>query len=147
MQVHSLTNSRLSSTRKALLLPQISSDKWCDFRIDYESGMTLKSIAEKYICDPRTVRRCLLNNKSSSELGSQTAPTKLSAYIDQIHMLFQEYTDQVVVSGNLTGICHISKKITQSLRMSGYKGSERTVRNYLRARYQFTLSCTLNEEP
>jgi hypothetical protein len=43
--------------------------------------MTLKQIAEKYHCDQRTVRTCILLNKSSGDLGKQNAPTKLQPYI------------------------------------------------------------------
>ena len=42
--------------------PDIPEKEWSDFRCDYESGMTLKMIAEKYFCDPRTVRKSIMTN-------------------------------------------------------------------------------------
>lgn len=118
---------RLSSVR------EIPESEWCDFRRDYESGMTLKTIAEKYICDPRTVRRCILTNKPSADLGKQTEPTKLAAYADRIEVLFLNISHD----RNVQGICDISRKITAVLKEEGYTGSEWTVRNYLRRQYQF----------
>lgn len=124
--------------------PTIPEEMWCDFRQDYEAGRSLKEIAEKYFCDPRTVRRCIMVNKSSSDLGRQTEPTKLAPYIGQIEILFQEYLadsakstrDSTAISGT-SGICRISKEITVHLQTLGYTGCERTVRNYLRNRYQY----------
>ena len=79
-------------------LPDLSKGEWCDFRQDYESGMTLKEVAEKYFCDPRTVRKCIFANKSSSELGKQTEPTKLAAFSKQIDSLYWEiYNAQTVL--------------------------------------------------
>ncbi|MBQ9155511.1 MAG: hypothetical protein IJ137_01875 [Eubacterium sp.] len=72
-------------------LPSLPEDQWCDFRRDYESGSTLKAIAAKYLCDPRTVRRCIMLNKSSCELGRQTAPTKLAPYHSMIDRLYVKY--------------------------------------------------------
>jgi len=120
--------------------PELPADEWCDFRRDYESGMTLKQIAEKYICDPRTVRRCILANKPSSDLGKQTEPTKIAAYADQIEVMFLD----ISYDRNVHGICDISRRITAVLQEEGYTGSERTVRNYLRRQYQFV---TDQDEP
>ncbi len=69
--------------------PEIPRNRWCDFRRDFESGMTLKSIGMKYHCDQRTVRSCIILNKSSTELGRQYAPTKLEPYIPEIERLYQ----------------------------------------------------------
>lgn len=122
--------------------PPIPKDEWCDFRLEYESGSTLKEIAEKHFCDPRTVRRCISSNKSSTELGRQTEPTKLAPYYDMIDTLFQ----QIIIdkeadpgSDNKVGICEISRIITQQLISQGYTGSERTVRNYLRKKCQYIV--------
>ena len=120
-----------------LPLPDIPEEAWCDFRRDYESGMTLKRIAEKYYCDSRTVKSCILNNKSSTELGSQKKPTKIAAYIDLIDTEFQKIISDQSFTSEGAGICEISEKITEMIQQSGYDGSERTVRNYLRITYQF----------
>ena len=52
-----------TQNRICLNLPEISSDKWSDFRREYEQGKTLKQIALEYHCDPRTVRKCLFLNQ------------------------------------------------------------------------------------
>lgn len=78
-----------SKIRYRFQLPEIPRGCWCDFRRDFESGMTLKSIGIKYHCDQRTVRSCIILNKSSAELGRQYAPTKLEPYIPEIERLYQ----------------------------------------------------------
>ncbi len=70
--------------------PDIRPHLRCDFRIDFDAGMTLKQIGNKYHCDQRTVRACILRNKSSTELGRQFAPTKLQPYFDEIDRLYQQ---------------------------------------------------------
>lgn len=120
-----------------LHLPDLPEREWCDFRRDYESGLTLKMIADKYVCDPRTVRKCILANKSSDEIGKQSEPTKLAAYVEQIDSLYQDFILIQQTSQKKLGICDISRKITRILAAEGYTGSERTVRNYLRNTYQF----------
>ena len=98
--------------------------------------MTLKMIAEKYFCDPRTVRKSIMSNKSSSEIGKQSEPTKLAAYVERIDSLYQDFILIQRVSHMKSGICDISRKITRILSDEGYTVSERTVRNYLRNTYQ-----------
>ena len=122
----------LSTARPAihrLPLPDIPRDRWCDFRREYEAGMSLKAIAAQHICDPRTVRRLLLLNKGSEHIGQQHAPTVLDPWVP----LIQEQL-QTLPEGSV-GICTASRAITARLRQDGYTGSERTVRNYLRSRY------------
>ena len=128
--------NRTTQSRR-LQPPDIPKKEWSDFRCDYESGMTLKMIAEKYLCDPRTVRKSIMSNKSSSEIGKQSEPTKLAAYVERIDSLYQDFILIQRVSHMKSGICDISRKITRILSDEGYTGSERTVRNYLRNTYQF----------
>ena len=116
---------------KKLQPPPIPPEEWCDFRIAYEQRQSLKQIADIFFCDPRTVRQCILLNKSSHELGRQWAPTKLTPFLPVIESLYKE------ASGNI-GICALSRIITDKIQNEGYAGSERTVRNYLRNR---RLSC------
>ena len=66
----------------------------CDFRIDFDNGMNLKEISQKYHCDQRTVRTCILLNKSSTELGRQYAPTKLAPFVQEIEALYQSCFSQ-----------------------------------------------------
>jgi len=123
--------------RERIPLPDIPEDQWCDFRRDYESGMTFKKIAEKYVCDSRTVKSCILNNKSSNELGSQRKPTKIASFVDLIDTEYQEIVFGKSFASEEIGICEISERITELLKQNGYTGGERTVRNYLRITYQF----------
>ena len=123
--------------RERIPLPDIPTDQWCDFRRDYESGMTFKKIAEKYVCDSRTVKSCILNNKSSNELGSQRKPTKIASFVDLIDTEYQEIVFGKSFASEEIGICEISERITELLKQNGYTGGERTVRNYLRVTYQF----------
>lgn len=111
-----------------LPLPELSPDEWSDFRRDYENGMSLKDIADKYICDPRTVRNLLIINRNSYEIGRQRVPTRLDPYIE----LIENYCSS---SDGETGICALSRQITAEIQKQGYRGSERTVRNYLRSRF------------
>ena len=125
--------------RGRLPLPDTPESEWTDMRRDYESGMTQKEIAEKYFCDVRTVRNCLLHDYSSSEIGRQKAPTKISEYRDRIDELYREYAffHNDLLSQPGTGkICQISQRITDEITKEGYSGKERTVRNYLRVTYQ-----------
>ena len=126
-------------------LPDLPEDMWCDFRRDYESGSTLKAIAAQYMCDPRTVRRCIMANKSSDELGRQTAPTKLAPYHVMIDCLYAKCTEKN--TQEVIGICQISQYITDQLKKCGYTGSERTVRNYLRSKYQYVRQSQPTSDP
>ena len=107
--------------------PDIPPESWCDFRIAYEQHRTLKEIANAFICDPLTVKHCILLNKSSKELGRQLAPTKLTPYINTIDQIYMQLPSD-------TTICTASRIVTKAIEKQGYSGSERTVRNYLRNR-------------
>lgn len=111
--------------KRRISLPEIPRDKWCDFRKDYENGMSLAAIGEKYLCDRRTVRTALQYNHSSTELGKRKKPTLLSRYEEQIEKLCVS-DDQDAKS-----LHAISQRITEQLHQAGYHGSERTIRNYL----------------
>ena len=121
-------------------LPDLPEDEWCDLRREYEKGKTLKHLASEYICDPRTVRRCLMLNKNISDIGKQTAPKKLNAYLSRIDQLYADFSKEYI------GICSISSHITKQLIIEGYTGSERTVRNYLSSRF-YSVSTTGRKEP
>lgn len=146
-----------SKRRIGLELPEIPPDEWCDFRREYEQGKTLKHIASDYHCDPRTVRKSLLLNQGSNDIGKQNYSKKITGYIPRINALYQKYAgindsenrfpdtdNKVVESGNQSpsneahikeyGICGISRLITEQIIAEGYTGSERTVRNYLSSR-------------
>ena len=143
-----------SKRRIVPALPEIPLAEWCDFRREYEQGKTLKQIASDYHCDSRTVRKSLLLNQRSNDIGKQNCSKKITAFIPRINDLYQEYisinnsankfpdTDSKTVGfGNQSpskethirkyGICRISRLITEQITAEGYTGSERTVRNYL----------------
>ena len=122
---------------RRIALKEMPEDRKCDFRRDYESGKTLKDIAEKYCCDPRTVRKCILINKSSDELGQQTAPTKLTEYMEIVDLMYHDLISPSCHQTKSHGICMISREIFGIIKEQGYSGSERTVRNYIRMKYQF----------
>ena len=110
-----------------LVLPHILRDEWCDFRIDFESGMTLKDIAAKYHCDPRTVRSAIANNRCSAHIGKWTAQKKLEAHLDAIEKVLDRTT-------SIKSLSKLSQQITSEIQQEGYSGGERTVRNYLYSR-------------
>ena len=125
-----------TARRGRLPLKDIPESEWTDIRQDYESGMTQKAIAEKYFCDVRTVKTCLLKDYPSSEIGRQKAPRKISPYRDRIDKLYRECITDYGDLLSKPGICTISQRITDDITKEGYDGSERTVREYLRLTYQ-----------
>lgn len=113
--------------RSKIKIPSnIPPSEWCDFRKDYKSGMSLHAIGEKYFCDPRTVRNCIIRNKSSSELGRKSTLSILEPYHREIQQILHE------MSGEEISVYKQSIAVTRRLKDSGYSGSERTVRNYLK---------------
>lgn len=115
-----------TSHRRKINIPStIPPFEWCDFRKDYEAGMSLYAIGEKYCCDPRTVRSCIIRNKSSSELGRKSTPSILEPYHREIQQILHEMSEEEI------SLYKKSMAVTQRLKDSGYTGSERTVRNYL----------------
>lgn len=120
-----------------ILCPDIPPSNWCDFRIDYESGISLNQLAIKYNCDHRTVRNAIIKNKNSCDIGARTTTQKLSKFIPCINSFLQANPDLV----NNQSIYKLSCQITLVLQKLGYSGSERTVRTYL-----YTLSTTVDHQ-
>ena len=89
--------------------------------------MTLKDIATKYHCDPRTVRTSLPLNRGSSDFGKWTSPKKLEAHIDSISRV-------ICTTTGFKSLSNLSQHITSEIQKEGYTGGERTVRNYLHTR-------------
>lgn len=129
----------LSKTRKTcetrkqntrFSIPDLPREVWCDFRIDLvEHQMTLVQLAEKYRCDPRTVRNCIQNNKSSSDLGKKSTPRRIHSYESFIRELLSR--DQNELPQSVTTIYGLSNRLYPILQSQGYTGSERTLRNHL----------------
>ena len=60
-------------------LPDLPRAQWCDIRTSYiERGLTLVELAEIYQCDYRTIKACLIRNKSSKSFGKKSTPTRLA---------------------------------------------------------------------
>ena len=112
------------NNRRRLILPKIEDGKNSDIRLDYESGMSVVLLAEKYCYDPRTIRRALYYNLSSNEIGKQLKPKKTDCFKTQI----KKYWDELEKHESMLAA---SRNITERLRKLGYDGSERTIRNYL----------------
>lgn len=73
----SKTTPRRSSAR--FTLPDLPREQWCDIRTSYiEKNLTLSELAEIYRCDSRTIRTCLIRNKSSKSLGKKSTPTRIA---------------------------------------------------------------------
>lgn len=88
-------------------------------------------IAEKYFCDPRTVKSCIVYNKPSDRLGKQSVPTRLSPYCGYIDdYLTKPETIQTLQQSRLN-ISALTRDIFHILQVHGYTGCERTVRNYV----------------
>lgn len=117
---------KMIDKKRKLNLPDIPEWKKCDYRHDYDAGMSISQIAEKYYCDRRTVRTALIHNHSSKQLGKRKKPTILSKYEQRIFTLWNENKEK-------TSLLSISKSITETIGEEGYTGKERTVRNYLKS--------------
>lgn len=122
-----------SSPRKSSAkfhLPDLPREEWCDFRIKYsEQNRTLVQLAEEYMCDPRTVRSCLLHNKSSKSLGKKTVPTRIDMFRDEIREVLEQELPRL--PADISSVYQLSRYLLPILQEKGYTGSERTLRNYL----------------
>ena len=130
-------NPKIRYTFRPLILPK---DQWCDFRMDFETGMTLKQIAEKYCCDARTVRSCIQKNKPSSSLGKKSTDPILQPYRE----LIDTYMKQNSMHDD--SIYQYSRELTEYLTVHGYTGSERTVRNELKTRLFASMHIVKEED-
>ena len=91
--------------------------------------MTLVQLAKKYCCDPRTVRNCILHNKSSFELGKKSTPIRMQLYEQQVRELLLHNIDGI--PDNVSTVYSLSHHLYPLLQEQGYSGSERTLRNHL----------------
>ena len=106
-------------------VPDIPEEQWCEARSLLENGMTLSQISQRLHCDPRTIKACILRN--SDHLDRKNMPRIMEPY--------EEFVRQLLSSGefnSITSFGRISKIIYRLLKeQTDYKGSEKTVRNYL----------------
>lgn len=121
-----------SAARFKYPIPDLPPEEWSDIRAEFEKTHSLLQVSKTFICDPRTIRRCLRLNLSSKELGCQVTPKKLDSYKNEIDRRFKEICSRASNRKAYPGICQISREITAELKMKGYTGSERTVRNFIR---------------
>lgn len=124
--IHDRPDGSKSNIKRRIECPNIPPEEWCDYRRDYESGLSLECIAQKYCCDHRTVRDAIIKNKSSCDIGKKTTPRKVTGYTKEIDRLIKIYCRDHNLS-----MLKLSTQITAELKKSGYLGSERTVRNHL----------------
>lgn len=128
MDIPNIRQSRKHTIKFSL--PDIPREAWCDFRKDFvEKNMTLVQLAQKYCCDPRTVRNCIQHNKSSFELGKKSTPTRMQLYEQQVRKLLLHNIDGI--PDNVSTVYGLSHHLYPLLQEQGYSGSERTLRNHL----------------
>lgn len=121
-------NPRRSSARFSL--PDLPKSQWCDIRTTYiEKNLTLSELADIYKCDARTIKACLIRNKSSGALGKKSTPTRIDPFRDDLQSLIEQHLQQL--PEDIHSIYQLSCHLLPLLEGLGYKGSERTLRNYL----------------
>lgn len=121
-------NPRRSSAR--FTMPDLPKSQWCDIRTTYiEKNLTLSELADIYKCDARTIKACLIRNKSSSALGKKSTPKRIDPYKDDLQILIAQHLQQL--PEDVHSIYQLSRHLLPLLKEQGYRGSERTLRNYL----------------
>ena len=123
MQSHKRSSVRFS-------LPDLPQSQWCDMRRAYiENNLTLSELAKIYKCDARTVKACLIRNKSSGALGKKSTPTRIDPFRDDLQELLTRHLEKL--PEDIHSIYQLSRHLLPLLKECGYRGSERTLRNYL----------------
>lgn len=121
-------NPRRSSAR--FILPDLPKSQWCDIRTTYiEKNLTLSELADIYKCDARTIKACLIRNKSSGALGKKSTPTRIDPFKDDLQSLIEQHLQHL--PEDIHSIYQLSRHLMPLLNDCGYTGSERTLRNYL----------------
>ena len=111
-------------------LPDLPRNQWCDIRASYiEKGLTLAELAEIYQCDYRTIKACLIRNKSSKSFGKKSTPTRIDLCKNELQELLRQHLNQL--PEDVHSIYQLSCYLLPRLKECGYSGSERTLRNYL----------------
>lgn len=111
-------------------LPDLPRAQWCDIRASYiERGLTLVELAEIYQCDYRTIKACLIRNKSSKSFGKKSTPTRIDLCKNELQELLRQHLNQL--PEDVHSIYQLSCYLLPLLKECGYSGSERTLRNYL----------------
>ena len=140
--IHDRPDGSKPNIKRRIECPNIPPEEWCDYRRDYEAGLSLECIAQKYGCDHQTVRNAIIKNKGSCDIGKKTTPRKISDYTREIDRLIELYCKDHGLS-----MLRLSTQITSELKKSGYPGSERTVRNHLHTLPQVKALLEREEQP
>ena len=113
-------------------LPDLPRNQWCDIRTSYiEKDLTLSELAEIYRCDSRTIKACLIRNKSSKSLGKKSTPTRIDLCRNELQDLLRQHLREL--PEDVHSVYQLSCYLLPLLKERGYSGSERTLRNYLHA--------------
>ena len=124
------SNSAPRKPATRFTLPDLPRAQWCDIRASYiEKNMTLAELAEIYQCDYRTIKACLIRNKSSKSFGKKSTPTRIDLCKNELQELLRQNLDQL--PEDVHSIYQLSCYLLPRLKECGYSGSERTLRNYL----------------
>ena len=94
-----------------------------------EKNLTLSELADIYKCDARTIKACLIRNKSSGALGKKSTPTRIDPFKDDLQSLIEQHLQHL--PEDIHSIYQLSRHLLPLLNDYGYTGSERTLRNYL----------------
>lgn len=128
-----MTNSNPKMQKRSSVrftLPDLPKSQWCDMRRAYiEKNLTLSELAKIYNCDARTVKACLIQNKSSSALGKKSTPTRIDPVKNELQELLTRHLEQL--PEDIHSIYQLSRHLLPLLKECGYRGSERTLRNFL----------------
>ena len=123
-----VSNPRRSTAK--FTLPDLPRHQWCDIRLTYiEKNLTLSELGDIYKCDARTIKACLIKNKSSGSIGKKSTPTRIDLCCDELkHLLASCISD---LPDDIHSTYGLSRHLYPFLKERGYLGSERTLRNYL----------------
>ena len=125
-----MTNSNTKRSSARFTLPDLPRHQWCDIRTAYiEKNLSLSALAEIYQCDARTIKSCLIRNKSSGALGKKSTPTRIDPFKEDLQDLLTRHLQQL--PEDIHSIYQLSRHLLPLLEECGYRGSERTLRNYL----------------
>ena len=122
------SNPRRSTARFAM--PDLPRHQWCDIRLTYiERNLTLSELADLYKCDSRTIKACLIRNKSSKSVGKKSTPTRIDLCRSELKELLSSHLQKL--PEDVHSVYALSAQLYPLLKERGYTGNERTLRNYL----------------
>ncbi len=111
--------------RAQFQMPKMPAGQWCIARRLREDGLTLQQIGDRFGCDPRTAKACILRN--SDELDRRNTPGVIAPYED---FLLKALASGIVEAGQ--SVRAMTQTLYRLLReRTDYPGGERTLRAYL----------------